>query len=162
MNILMIVTKHWFSNREGYIQKMRRLTEKYPNGGYKWSTFGLNVNPSTEKRLIGRYEDLGDIKHLKELTDAENDDRLIILPCKIGDKVFHVSSGCCRCENGTEDLSRCLQCSWCDEDGVIKYPTAFDYNMIELIGKTVFVDEADAETKIQKIYEKTNLPNNNV
>ncbi len=34
------------------------------------------------------YDDLGPIDHLRELVQAEQDGRLVVLPCKVGDTVF--------------------------------------------------------------------------
>lgn len=36
---------------------------------------------------LNAYKDLGSIEHLRELIQAEQDARLVVLPCKVGDKV---------------------------------------------------------------------------
>lgn len=37
---------------------------------------------------LAAYEDIGPIDHLRELVQAEQDGRLVVLPCKVGDTVY--------------------------------------------------------------------------
>ena len=37
--------------------------------------------------LMAQYRDIGSIDHLRDLLQAEQDGRLVVLPCKVGDKV---------------------------------------------------------------------------
>lgn len=39
---------------------------------------------------LEEYRELGPIDHLRELTQAEKDGRLVVLPCKVGDTVYRV------------------------------------------------------------------------
>lgn len=39
---------------------------------------------------LNAYTDLGTIDHLRELVQAEQDGRLVVLPCKVGDTVYRV------------------------------------------------------------------------
>lgn len=48
--------------------------------------------------MLTSYEDLGPIKHLRELVQAEQDGRLVVLPCKefyekIGDFLYLIDGG---------------------------------------------------------------------
>lgn len=40
--------------------------------------------------LIMTLEEMGGIPHIRDIIRAEKDGRLVVLPCKVGDKVFHV------------------------------------------------------------------------
>lgn len=40
--------------------------------------------------LMKEYLSLGSIDHLRELVQAEQDGRLVVLPCKVGDTVYRV------------------------------------------------------------------------
>lgn len=37
---------------------------------------------------LEEYQELGSIEHLRELVQAEQDGRLVVLPCKVGDTVY--------------------------------------------------------------------------
>lgn len=39
---------------------------------------------------LDEYHDLGPISRLRELAEADNDGRLVVLPCKVGDIVYQV------------------------------------------------------------------------
>ena len=41
--------------------------------------------------LLKEYKSLGTIDHIRELLKAEQDGRLLVLPCKIGDTVYDIS-----------------------------------------------------------------------
>ena len=84
---------------------------------------------------------------LKEYEDLEEQGRLVILPCKIGDKVYNIT--------------------WWDdvqEKVVVKGKTyyrtihkhkvsksTFGYTDIEEIGKTVFLTKSEAEAKLKEL-----------
>lgn len=80
--------------------------------------------------------------------DAEEQGRLVILPCKIGDKVFRVIPKCsgsyihCPFEGG-HGLDRCYNC-----DAFIK-EESFCFFMFEDIGKTVFLTREEAEAALK-------------
>ena len=79
--------------------------------------------------------------------DAEEQGRLVMLPCKIGDKVFRVVSKClgaiqCPFEGGY-GLDRCYNC-----DTFIK-EESFSFSMFEDIGKTIFLTREEAETAMK-------------
>lgn len=52
---------------------------------------GQGFLPAIVQRAIDRlaaYEDIGPIDHLRELVQAEQDGKLVVLPCKVGDTVY--------------------------------------------------------------------------
>lgn len=40
---------------------------------------------------LNAYKDIGPIDHLRDLLQAENEGRLVVLPCKVGDTVYSLS-----------------------------------------------------------------------
>lgn len=74
---------------------MERLT--YLDGG-KWRMRMGNTEYSGEKvDRISAYEDIldgcDDIDRLRELVEADKDGRCVVLPCKVGEKVYDIASG---------------------------------------------------------------------
>ena len=131
------------------------------------STAGNSIFPKSDReeqvlKKLAAYEDTGltpeefkesaDFvlelnKKLKPYMDAEEHGRLVILPCKIGDKVFRVVSKCpgaiqCPFEGG-HGLDRCNNC-----DAFIK-EESFCLFMLEDIGKTVFLTREEAEVALE-------------
>lgn len=50
----------------------------------------VNVLGGTD--LMAQYRSLGSIDHLRDLLQAENDGRLVVLPCKVGDTVYQIDA----------------------------------------------------------------------
>lgn len=53
--------------------------------GYELDTL-QGVNAVVDR--LAAYEDIGPIDHLRELVQAEQDGKLVVLPCKVGDTVY--------------------------------------------------------------------------
>ncbi len=89
------------------------------------------------------------LQKLAAYEDAEEQGRLVILPCKVGDTVFRVIPKCigsyihCPFEGGY-GLDRCNNC-----DAFIK-EESFRFFMLEDIGKTVFLAREEAEAALMK------------
>lgn len=86
---------------------------------------------------------------LAAFEDAEEQGRLAILPCKIGDKVFRLVPKCSasyiQCPfNGGYGLDRCNNC-----DAYIQ-EESFSLFMFEDIGKTVFLTREEAEAALKE------------
>ena len=41
---------------------------------------------------LNAYKDLGPIDHIRDLIKAEQDGRLVVLPCKVGDTVYQIDA----------------------------------------------------------------------
>jgi hypothetical protein len=85
---------------------------------------------------------------LKPYADAEEQGRLVILPCKVGDKVFRVVPKCSasyvQCPfNGGYGIDRCNNC-----DAFIQEESFYLF-MFEDIGKTVFLTREEAEAALK-------------
>lgn len=101
--------------------------------------------------LTARY--LGTVPdRLRELTAADKNDRLMVLPCKVGQTVYRRSYYHDCAENLYEtcplfayDESACFRCY---KDKLVPYvkETGFELSMIEDFGDTVFLTREEAET----------------
>lgn len=89
------------------------------------------------------------IDKLATYEDAEEQGRLVMLPCKVGDTVFRVVPKCigpyihCPFEGGP-GLDRCYNC-----DAFIR-EELFDLCMFEDFGKTVFLTREEAEAALKR------------
>ena len=121
---------------------------------------------------LKEYKSLGTIDHIRDLLKAEQDGRLAVLPCKVGDTVYYPSVKQTRCtahgENKDDDM-----CCGCEEkcdastepyifsgevarveiigDDVIlvrcRFKEKYD-NAGYVIGKTVFLTRKEAEAAL--------------
>lgn len=86
---------------------------------------------------------------LKFYEDAEEQGRLVLLPCKVGDTVYRVIPKCtgsyiqCPYEGG-RGLDRCYQC-----DAFIQ-EVPFHYSMLDMIGETVFLTRKEAKAAMKE------------
>ena len=88
------------------------------------------------------------LKHLEELVDAENEGRLVVLPCKVGDTVWILdhkfSAEIEKISLGGED-GLCFE--WTEYDRGFELTEVWDegYFTEKDIGKTVFLTREEAE-----------------
>jgi hypothetical protein len=150
---------------------MNRLTRRngagsaIPNNG-----FGGLTNSAGQQIInaLAAYEDTGltpeEIKALQELHDfynskdclasrrlvelalADKDGRLVVLPCKIGTKVYFISQDCEMCRSLQKD-EPCLFGD-CPYRGITE--TIFTYGAIGQFGKTAFLTREEAEAALRK------------
>ena len=105
---------------------VERLTERLKNGA-------INVKYASQHetaihRLVTIEDILGeeyDLDHLRELVEADKDGRCVVLPCKVGDKVY-----------------------WIVDGGV--FECFFTIAAAEEVGKTVFLTREAAEAALAK------------
>lgn len=121
---------------------------------------------------LSEYNALGSLDHLKELVQAENDGRLVVLPCKKGTRVYKVISNyetytgcdCCLNKYGFE-----TSCAYWDEkeeacnnftgqiEKGLRYGIVskrFTLDMLNDFGKTVFLTREEAEAALAEKGEK--------
>lgn len=91
-----------------------------------------------------------DLDRLKELVEADRDGRCIVLPCKVGDKVYCIQSYFNDAKMRSEKKVKCRIV-----DFVQSFPDLFEcYGMIyrfEDIGKTVFLTREEAEAAMKRM-----------
>lgn len=140
---------------------MKRLTvmDRYWDGEEFWYDA---MEPDVEQidlvynRLAAIEDILGDdydLDRLKELVEADRDGRCIVLPCKVGDKVYCIQSYFNDAKMRSEKKVKCRIV-----DFVQSFPDLFEcYGMIykfEDIGKTVFLTREEAEATLEKMKGK--------
>lgn len=90
------------------------------------------------------------VSKIIELTKAEKQGRLVILPCKIGDTIYQTCYKCV-CTLGHRHLhSTCnspIECRKCDAVNIERWirETTFSFDMLERIGEDFFVTREEAE-----------------
>jgi hypothetical protein len=84
-------------------------------------------------------EQLTLLHHIRELAEADRDGRVLILPCKLGTKVYRI---------------RYKIADYPDEPDLEIADTWFTPEYREDIGKTVFLTRAEAERAIQEMEGK--------
>ena len=91
---------------------------------------------------LNAYKDIGPIEHLRDLIQAEQDGRLVVLPCKVGDDVWFVRKfGKERCIKRAE-----VSCINIDCRGEV-FVSARRISGGS-IGKTVFLTREEAEAAL--------------
>lgn len=114
---------------------------------------------------LKEYKSLGTIDHIRELLKAEQDGRLVVMPCNVGDTVYCITE--CDCENidgiytqcefygyGTDDLI-CTRLSGtkCPYQYRVSEQRATEISMFWLVrwwGKIAFATREEAEAAIAK------------
>lgn len=128
---------------------MERLTKTYEDGTHGASdNLPCGENSYDYKNLL--LEKLGDYE------DLEEQGRLVILPCKVGDTLYRVNKGA----KEPVIMMRVLQLyikQLHKDRTAIKIITINDDDMgescyfLENIGKTVFLTKAEAEAKLKEL-----------
>lgn len=94
-----------------------------------------------------------DLDRLKELVEADREGRYVVLPCKVGDKVYCIQSYFNDAKMRSEKKVKCRVV-----DFVQSSPDLFEcQGMIykfEDIGKTVFLTREEAEAALGKMKER--------
>ena len=106
-------------------------------------------------RLAAIEDILGDdydLDRLKELVEADREGRCVVLPCKVGDKVYCIQDYFNDAKMRSEKKVKCRVV-----DFVQSFPDLFEcQGMIykfEDIGKTVFLTREEAEAALEKMKE---------
>ena len=129
---------------------MERLTQTSGKGGVAF-TFDLDITcqPSEAKKILKLAE------KLKSYEDAEEQGRLVKLPCKVGDVVYRINIGAMKpviplrvVEYRFKIVGNCIRekiC--CSDDFLCKQPSIIYY--AEDIGNKVFLTKSEAEAKLK-------------
>lgn len=137
---------------------MERLTKVMQcNDGNKLYDYSNEVVKNV-KDFSSRLELM--FEKLAMYEDLEEQGRLVILPCKIGDTLYKIIvDKYTKCSLHDKEFS--LNCEYCEEKCdskaiyVIKDFTVFDINetifYMKSIGKTVFLTKSEAEQKLKEL-----------
>lgn len=133
----------------------KRLTtkEKYPHGAE-----GVSKDKLTGKYCRGVFEATACVEKLAEYENAEEEGRLVVLPCKVGDTVWMVHQRLTSTVNNviskmtvTELRGNRLNPIWFVIDGEYSR-TSFHPSEI---GKTVFLTREEAEKELREMEGKS-------
>lgn len=94
-----------------------------------------------------------DLDRLKELVEADRDGRCVVLPCKVGGKVYCIQSYFNDAKMRSDEKVKCMTV-----DFVQSFPDLFEcqgtiYKFYE-IGKTVFLTREEAEAALENMKER--------
>jgi hypothetical protein len=89
-----------------------------------------------------------DLDRLRELVEADNDGRCVVLPCAPGSTVYQITVSVCKWRDADKCHSYCDGYGDCWEGERIVEPVQFEPCMIARIGKTVFLTREAAESAL--------------
>lgn len=143
---------------------MERLTERFENGQVGVAGCGKNCKHDHKfcenaREDCPTFEDI--YEKLATYEDAEEQGRLIKLPCKVGDKVYQIS------ENFIEPctVETIFLGNYTDRNGNCCNMAEIYYDMYDCpyvtaeiyftdIGKTVFLTKSEAEAKLKEMRDE--------
>ena len=99
---------------------------------------------------LADLESLCNYTRLRELAEADKDGRLVVLPCKVGDTVYEVTSRKTISEYRVKAIRVELFCTFIEWDIVAGFvdKSIFGVQVYE-IGKTVFLTREEAEAALE-------------
>jgi len=157
------------------LQELRRKLKAYEDTGLKpedvidlMGSLGNALGIMADYHLIGGNGSIGDIDHIHGLLKAEKDERLVVLPCKLGTRIYKVQNECsrdiCRCERCLVGYGYETQCAYWDDkrhtctnsislkkNGVYYEIVSrrFSLDMVYNFGKTIFLAREEAEKTLK-------------
>lgn len=123
------------------IKEAQKRDIKFP------ATSAIMYSMLEELEGLESYRALGTVEELAELVKAKQDNRLVVLPCKVGDMVYYPYAG--RILEKKITAFRCMENDWWYE---INHDEAETFDE-EAIDKTVFLTREEAEAALK---EQTN------
>ena len=123
-------------------QTWERLKEYEDTGLEPEEIKDMDLEVATLKTIESMYDGLGNPDHLRDLLQAEQDGRLVVLPCKAGNLIYVGRRPAIITQIFGYVRERYFHAVFCDKNEGIDIP-------FEELGKTVFLtrDEAEAELK---------------
>lgn len=129
---------------------MERLTERIDN-----------VPDGKSGVLVKQHDYASAAEKLADYEDAEEQELLLRLPCKVGDKIYQISENFiepCTVETIFLGNYRDRNGNWCNMAEIHYDRDDCPYVSTEIyftdIGKTVFLTESEAEAKLKEMEEK--------
>ena len=112
----------------------------------------------TWERLKAIEDILGneyDLDRLRELVQADREERCVVLPCKLHDKVFFIENGCVK-ETEVDSFHNWTSGRWkisTHTDRMYEHWKGYEIDFSG-IGKTVFLSREDAEKALEEMEGK--------
>ena len=121
---------------------MKRLTYKRSLDGFEDVGLRDGITVGDAICRLANYEDTGfEPEHISELLQAENDGRLAVLPCKVGDTVYYPSVKQTRCtaHGKIKDDDMCCGCEEKCDASTEPYIFSGEVARVEIIGDDVIL-----------------------
>ena len=104
---------------------------------------------------LADLESLCNYTRLRELAEADKDGRLVVLPCKVGDTVYEVTSRKTISEYRVKAIRVEVFCTFIEWDIVAGFVDKSIFGVpVDEIGKTVFLSREEAEKALQEMEGK--------
>lgn len=144
----------------GTVEDFQRLVtaQNEPNKGYYYCpNCGCEVTPTfheycntcgTAVVVVDESYTQAQANRAFELLKAQNEGRLVELPCKVGDTVYWYEPHCCICEDYIDNPEMCGERPQCGTRTITSI--VFDYEMIPYVGETVFLTPEEAAEALAK------------
>ena len=115
------------------------------------------LEPEEVDKLTKDWSDLctivgecGGISRVRELAEADKDGRLVVLPCKVGDTVYEVTSRKTISEYRVKAIRTELFCAFIEWDITAGFVDKSIFGVpVNEIGKTVFLTREEAEKALE-------------
>lgn len=98
---------------------------------------------------LAAYEDAMPIERAQELAQAEKDGRMVILPCRVWDVIYHVFDSC----NLTGDCGTKMKCRGCEYRDIGIEISRFSISLLDSFGRLIpeyFLTRKEAEAALEK------------
>ena len=104
----------------------------------------------TNKREADSQREEYECTRLRELAEADKDGRLVVLPCKVGDTVYEVTSRKTISEYRVKAIRVELFCTFIEWDIVAGFVDKSIFGVpVDEIGKTVFLTREEAKKALE-------------
>ena len=128
------------------INDLASMREISPEAEYAINKHADNIIERLDKLLHQTDDDA----RLRELAEADKDGRLVVLPCKVGDTVYEVTSRKTISEYRVKAIRVELFCTFIEWDIVAGFVDKSIFGVpVDEIGKTVFLTREEAEKALK-------------
>ena len=115
------------------------------------------LSPAEVHSMYGEWDammsvlnSIGSYDRLRELAEADKDGRVVVLPCKVGDTVYEVTSRKTKSEYRVKAIRVELFCTFIEWDIVAGFVDKSLFGVsVDEIGKTVFLTREEAEKALE-------------
>lgn len=94
---------------------------------------------------LNAYKDIGSIEHLRELIQAEQDGRLVVMPSKTVWELTMDAGPDCDMKCPVDAFDEALGCDLCSKAKQFAYERPCTQELLKELGKTVFLTREEAE-----------------
>ena len=100
---------------------------------------------------LNAYKDIGPIDHLRDLLQAENEGRLVVLPSKTVWELTMDAGPDCDLKCPVDAYDEALGCDLCSKAKPFAYERPCTQERLKGLGKTVFLTREEAEATMKEV-----------